>query len=174
MSVRPTLLKDICRTAIGIHQQASGKGNYNRFASIAPRDRSFSTGKRPHPQDIPDPPRLDANTVFAQLKNQEVTMLEAKTLLKKAAETGEECLRRSHWLHHLLPAPGNGHPAHLPQELILCHSGLHQACGGLPPLQALWVPIPLVLGKKTPTPMLQVSSLTGKNPPLPRRLQKKR
>ena len=96
MSVRPTLLKDISRTAIGNHQQAYGKGNYNRFASIAPRDRSLSTGKRPHSQDIPDPlpktPRLDANTVFAQLKDQEVTMLEAKTLLKKAAETGEECL----------------------------------------------------------------------------------
>ena len=92
MSVRLTLLKDISRTAIGNHQQAYGKGNYNRFASIAPRDRSLSTGKRQHSQDIPDPPRLHANTVFAQLKDQEVTMLEAKTLLKKAAETGEECL----------------------------------------------------------------------------------
>ena len=92
MSVRPTLLKDISRTAIGNHQQAYGKGNYNRFASIAPLNRSLSTGKRPHSQDIPDPPTLHANTVFAQLKDQEVTMLEAKTLLKKAAETGEECL----------------------------------------------------------------------------------
>ena len=96
MSVRPTLLKDIRRTAINNHQQATGSGSYNRFISIAPRDRSLSTGKRPRSLDTPDPipktPRLDANTVFAQLKDQDSSLLEAKTLLKKAAETGEDCL----------------------------------------------------------------------------------
>ena len=96
MSVRPTLLKDIRRTAINNHQQATGSGSYNRFNSIAPQDRSLSTGKRPRSLDTPDPipktPRLDANTVFAQLKDQDSSLLEAKTLLKKAAETGEDCL----------------------------------------------------------------------------------
>ena len=96
MSVRPTLLKDIRRTAINNHQQATGSGSYNRFIPIAPRDRSLSTGKRPRPLDTADPipktPRLDANTVFAQLKDQDSSLLEAKTLLKKAAETGEDCL----------------------------------------------------------------------------------
>ena len=96
MSVRPTLLKDMRRTAISNHHQATGKGEYNRFASIAPRDRSLSTGKRPRTQDTADPipktPRLDANTVFAQLKDQESSMQEVKALLKKAAETGEDCL----------------------------------------------------------------------------------
>ena len=96
MSVRPTLLKDIRRTAINNSHQATGIGNYNRFAPIAPRDRSLSTGKRPRPQEDPDPapkaPKLDANTVFAQLKDQDATLSEAKTLLKKACETGEDCL----------------------------------------------------------------------------------
>ena len=96
MSVRPILLKDIRRTAITNHHQATGSGTYNRFASIAPRDRSLSTGKRPRSQEAPDPipktPRLDANTVFAQLKDQDSSLLEAKELLKKAAETGEDCL----------------------------------------------------------------------------------
>ena len=96
MSVRPVLLKDIRRTAITNHQQSKESGNYNRYASIAPRDRSLSTGKRPRPEDVPDPtpktPRLDANVVFAQLKDQETSLMEAKTLLTKASAAGEECL----------------------------------------------------------------------------------
>ena len=94
MSVRPILLKDIRRTAISNHQQATGSGNYNRFGPLV-RDRLPSTGKRPLNADdaAPDPkaPRLDANLVFAQLKDQDTALQEAKAILKKAVETGEEC-----------------------------------------------------------------------------------
>ena len=95
MSVRPTLLKDMRRTAVEKHLLAAGTGNYNRFAPIGPRDRSFSTGKRHRSAEpvppAPKAPRLDANTVFAQLKDQETTLAEATTLLKLASETSEEC-----------------------------------------------------------------------------------
>ena len=77
------------------HLLASGTGNYNRFGPIGPRDRSFSTGKRHRSAEpvppAPKAPRLDANTVFAQLKDQETSLAEATTLLKLASETSEEC-----------------------------------------------------------------------------------
>ena len=95
MSVRPTLLKDMRRTAIDNHQQATGSGNYNRFTPLAPRDRSVSVGKRQRPQEPMEPtpktPRLDANVVFAQLKENEPALQVAKDLLTKAAATCEEC-----------------------------------------------------------------------------------
>ena len=95
MSVHPTLLKDMRRTAVERHNLATRTGNYNRFGPIGPRDRSFSTGKRVRSFEpaapAPKAPRLDANTVFAQLKDQETSLAEAKVLLKMASETSEEC-----------------------------------------------------------------------------------
>ena len=94
MSVRPTLLKDIGRTAMENHHRSTGSGNYNRFAPLV-RERLPSKRKRQLPDEAlaPDPktPRLDANTVFAQLKDQDAALQEAKGILKKAVETGEEC-----------------------------------------------------------------------------------
>ena len=95
MSVRPVLLKDLRRTAIKQHQQGKGKGDYNRFAPLAPRGRLYSSGKRQLSQepDAPTPknPRFDANLVFAQLKDQDASLAEAKEILKAAAATTEEC-----------------------------------------------------------------------------------
>ena len=95
MSVRPVLLKDLRRTAISQHQQGKGKGDHNRFAPLAPRDRLISTGKRQLSQvtDAPTPknPRFDANLVFAQLKDQDASLAEAKELLSAAAATSEDC-----------------------------------------------------------------------------------
>ena len=99
MSVRPVLLKDIRRTPINNHMANTGKGNYNRFEMLAPRDRVFSNGKRQLPRDNPDPPpkspRFDSNVVFDQLKAQEATMQEARSLLDKATKTGEDCCSAS-------------------------------------------------------------------------------
>ena len=95
MSVRPVLLKDLRRTAISQHQQGKGKGDHNRFAPLAPRERLISTGKRQLSEvnDAPTPknPRFDANLVFAQLKDQDASLAEAKVLLSAAASTAEDC-----------------------------------------------------------------------------------
>ena len=76
------------------HHRYTGSGNYNRFAPLV-RERLPSKRKRQLPDEAlaPDPktPRLDANTVFAQLKDQDAALQEAKGILKKAVETGEEC-----------------------------------------------------------------------------------
>jgi len=95
MSVRPVLLKDIRRIAIS-HQQQTGKGNYNRFAPLE-RNRTYSTGKRQlSVSDYSDPPatsktpKLDANLVFEQLKEQDGIFAEAKILLATAEKTGED------------------------------------------------------------------------------------
>ena len=98
MSVRPVLLKDLRRTAISQHQQGKGKGDHNRFAPLAPRERLISTGKRQLSEvnDAPTPknPRFDANLVFAQLKDQDASLAEAKELLSAAAATSEELAKK--------------------------------------------------------------------------------
>ena len=96
MSVRPTLLKDLRRTAVSSHQLHTGKGTYNRFGPLE-RNRSFSTGKRQLSvsDEIEAPagnknPKLDANLIFAQLKDQDAIFAEAKVLLETATKTGED------------------------------------------------------------------------------------
>jgi len=96
MSVRPTLLKDLRRTAIMSHQNLKGIGNYNRFAPLSPRDRLPSQGKRPRdispPEgNAPKAPKVDANLVFDQLKAQDGIFQEAKVLMNNATSTLEEC-----------------------------------------------------------------------------------
>ena len=95
MSVRLVLLKDLRRTAIHQHQQGKGKGDYNRFAPLASRDCLLSSGKRQLPQEAKAPtpknPRFDSNLIFAQLKDQDSSLAEAKELLKVAAATTIEC-----------------------------------------------------------------------------------
>jgi hypothetical protein len=78
MSVRPTLLKDIRRTAIEKHQQKTGTGNYNRWDVLSPRGRTFSAGKRPLETDSNSGgatsaknPKLDSNLIFTQLQDQD-------------------------------------------------------------------------------------------------------
>jgi len=96
MSVRPVLLKDIRRTAINQHHTQTGKGNYNRFGPLD-RNRTFSTGKRQlSASDSLDfatakTPKLDANLIFEQLKEQDSIFSEAKTLLDTAVKSGEDC-----------------------------------------------------------------------------------
>ena len=96
MSVRPTLLKDLRRTAIMSHQNLTGTGNYNRFAPLSPRGRLPSQGKRLREnlapeENPPKAPRVDANLVFDQLKAQDVIFQEAKSLLDNATKTLEDC-----------------------------------------------------------------------------------
>jgi hypothetical protein len=79
MSVRPTLLKDIRRTAIQQHQASKGKGSYNSFEALSNRPRTFSAGKRqlePCASDsdssqAPKTPKLDSAMIFSQLKDQD-------------------------------------------------------------------------------------------------------
>jgi hypothetical protein len=79
MSVRPTLLKDIRRTAIQQHQASKGKGSYNSFDVLSNRLRTFSAGKRPlepcasdsDSSQAPKTPKLDSAMIFSQLKDQD-------------------------------------------------------------------------------------------------------
>jgi hypothetical protein len=81
MSVRPTLLRDIKRSAIVQHQQSTGNGFYNRWSPLVPRDRILSTGKRRlsgndqgddmTSSQVNKNPRFDSSVVFGQLKGQE-------------------------------------------------------------------------------------------------------
>jgi hypothetical protein len=80
MSVRPTLLKDIRRTAIEQHKASKGKGSYNSFEPLTPRGRTFSVGKRQLEDSGSDSsqaaknPKLDSNMVFEQLKVQDAVL----------------------------------------------------------------------------------------------------
>jgi hypothetical protein len=97
MSVRPTLLKDLRRTAIQEHQRRKGTGDYNRYEALSPRGRVFSTGKRQLSQNdssdsgsAPKAPKLDGNLLFDQLKGQETSLLEVGTILDSVdAANGE-------------------------------------------------------------------------------------
>jgi hypothetical protein len=85
MSVRPTLLKDIRRTAIETHQQKTGTGCYNRWEILSPRGRTFSAGKRPLETDgnagpnSAKNPKLDSNLIFTQLQDQDSVLKELET-----------------------------------------------------------------------------------------------
>jgi hypothetical protein len=80
MSVRPTLTKDIRKTAIQQHQASKGKGNYNSFEPLTPRGRTFSSGKRQLEADDSSQsakaPKLDASVIFEQLKDQDTVLSE--------------------------------------------------------------------------------------------------
>jgi hypothetical protein len=97
MSVRPTLLKDLRRTAIQEHQSRIGTGDYNRYDLLSPRGRTFSVGKRQLPQNdsagsgsAPKAPRLDGNVLFEQLKGQETSLIEVGKILDSVdAANGE-------------------------------------------------------------------------------------
>jgi hypothetical protein len=96
MSVRPTLLKDIRRTAIENHHLKTGTGNYNRWEVLSPRARTFSAGKRPLESDgnaggatAAKNPKLDSNLIFTQLKDQDSVLKEldvAVTELEKPSD----------------------------------------------------------------------------------------
>jgi hypothetical protein len=86
MSVRPTLLKDLRRTAIQQHKNQTGTGSYNRWDPLSPRGRTFSAGKRPlEPEDVvasaPKTPKLDGNLIFCQLKEQDSLMTQMDSAL---------------------------------------------------------------------------------------------
>jgi hypothetical protein len=87
MSVRPTLLRDIKKSAVQHHQQNTGIGNYNRYALLSPRGRIQSVGKRQLDLSHDDreqtakQPKLDGNLVLDQLKDQEGIIKELDTLV---------------------------------------------------------------------------------------------
>jgi hypothetical protein len=88
MSVCPTLLKDIRKTAIHNHQKNIGNGSYNRYDVLSDRPRTFSTGKRPRSSDtdgdqIPKTPKLDSNTIFSQLSGQDEALKEMEKHVKE-------------------------------------------------------------------------------------------
>jgi hypothetical protein len=92
MSVRPTLLSDIRRTAIVQHQLRTGNGSYNRWSPLVPRERVPSVGKRRLSDDnqgdgisasqTTKAPRFDPSLIFGQLKTQETVLAEVKGKLK--------------------------------------------------------------------------------------------
>jgi hypothetical protein len=91
MSVRPTLTKDIRKTAIQQHQANKGKGNYNSFQPLTPKGRTFSFGKRQldstdndHAQSAKTP-KLDSSTIFSQLKDQDSILSDLDSELAKLA-----------------------------------------------------------------------------------------
>jgi hypothetical protein len=96
MSVRPTLLKDIKKTAAQLHQANIGTGTYNRFMALTPRGRIVSTGKRQLEQqgEVENPtakaPRLDANMVFAQLKDQDTILDEVEASITEIEKSNVE------------------------------------------------------------------------------------
>jgi hypothetical protein len=86
MSVRPTLTKDLRRTAVQQHQASKGKGNYNSFDPLIPRERTFSVGKRQldtsnEYSQAAKTPKLDSNVIFSQLKDQDSVLAEIETTL---------------------------------------------------------------------------------------------
>jgi hypothetical protein len=94
MSVRPTLLKDIRRTPIQVHQANTGTGTYNRYELLNPRGRTFSVGKRQLEKsdycdgNAPKTPKLDSNLVFEQLRDQDGIFKEVESAL---GEYEKEC-----------------------------------------------------------------------------------
>jgi hypothetical protein len=96
MSVKPTLLKEIRRTAIQHHQASIGTGSYNRFDTLSPRGRTFSVGKRQLDQQGEDAisarkaPRLDSNLVFSQLKEQDSILAEVDTAIAEIEKSSTE------------------------------------------------------------------------------------
>jgi hypothetical protein len=96
MSVRPTLLKDLRRTAIQIHQQKTGTGNYNRYEPLTPRGRVFSTSKGQLESDdstaetAAKAPKLDSNLVFEQLKGQDTVLSELDKALDDLGKAESE------------------------------------------------------------------------------------
>jgi hypothetical protein len=96
MSVRPTLLRDIKKTAVQQHQANIGYGTYNRFQPLIPRGRILSTGKRQLENNGDDDtagrkaPRLDANLVFNQLKDQDSVIAELETAIAEIEKSNTE------------------------------------------------------------------------------------
>jgi hypothetical protein len=96
MSVRPTLLKDLQRSALQRHQANIGTGSYNRYEALSPRGRTFSAGKRQldrQGEDEPTakkPPRLDNNLIFTQLKEHDTILAEAEKLIAEMESSNTE------------------------------------------------------------------------------------
>jgi hypothetical protein len=96
MSVRPTLLRDIKKTAVQQHQANVGNGTYNRFQALTPRGRVLSTGKRQLDNQGDDDtatrkaPRLDPNLVFNQLKEQDGVIKEIETAITEIEKSNTE------------------------------------------------------------------------------------
>jgi hypothetical protein len=93
MPVKPTLLKEIRRTAVQAHKENTGYGSYNRFELLSPRGRTFSAGKRqldPNEPEVsaPKTPRLDSNAVFSQLTQNDKVIDEVDTVLASIESEG--------------------------------------------------------------------------------------
>jgi hypothetical protein len=98
MSVRPTLLRDIKKTAAQQHQANIGTGSYNRFTPLTgtSRGRIYSVGKRQlENSDCNDgnaqkAPKLDSNLVFIQLKEQDTILAEADAAIAEIEKSNTE------------------------------------------------------------------------------------
>jgi hypothetical protein len=92
MSVWPTLLRDIKKTAVHQHQQNIGTGNYNRYAMLSPRGRILSVGKRqlePTSEDSEQAaklPKLNSNLVMTQLKDQDGILNQLDLLVEEISK----------------------------------------------------------------------------------------
>jgi hypothetical protein len=95
MSVRPTLLRDIKRTAAQQHQANVGVRSYNRFNPLTgtPRGRILSVGKRQleNPDDAggnaQKAPKLDSNLIFNQLKEHDSVFTEVDNAIAEIEKT---------------------------------------------------------------------------------------
>jgi hypothetical protein len=89
-------LRDIKKSAVQQHQANIGYGTYNRFQPLTPRGRILSTGKRQLENNGDDEsagrkaPRLDANLVFNQLKDQDSVIAELENAIVEIEKTNTE------------------------------------------------------------------------------------
>jgi hypothetical protein len=96
MSVKPTLLRDIKKSAAQQHQARVGIGTYNRFTPLTPRGRILSVGKRQLDLQGEDDgiatktPKLDSNTIFTQLKDQDTILDEADSIIAELEKSNVE------------------------------------------------------------------------------------
>jgi hypothetical protein len=80
------------------HKEKIGKGNYNRFDILKQRNRTFSTGKRRLPTDdstsdmVSKAPKLDSNALFAQMRDHESKLKDAKAALDDIKSVHEDLL----------------------------------------------------------------------------------
>jgi hypothetical protein len=77
---------DLRKTAIQEHQANNGKGTFNSFELLVPRERTFSIGKRQldssnDSSQASKASKLGSNVIFSQLKDQDNVLAEIETML---------------------------------------------------------------------------------------------
>jgi hypothetical protein len=177
MSVRPTLTKDLRRTAIQQHQANKGKGTYNSFDALSPRGRTFSAGKRPLDSDscsgsgsdssqASKTPKLDSNAIFSQLKDQDSVLTEIDTVLSDLVAKNDSAPAPDPVLGGVLKVVSLLAKSHKNlTSLIVDSTKLAENSPALPAKNSTSAPAPAPSGKRTaaaPTPISATEAATRK------------